>query len=283
MRYYTQILVALLCGLTFVPTISAQTSRPVTSAKTISQAETTLDDTNATPNISTRRPDSDVEALKQRLEEMESRNRALTQSLLELKARVDALSSAQAANSDSSPVTPTSQTAAAQASTPTSPADKNQPVRWSELIGEGNRIKVYGFLRLDLIADSQRPNNAQSILFVTSPDSRASGTDHGNFTMHPRLTRFGVDYSGPQIAAIGRAKLSGKLETDFQNAGTSESRQAIRIRHAYLNLGWKDFSLLAGQTWDTVSPLFPTVNSDTLQWNAGNVGDRNCAPPMNRN
>jgi hypothetical protein len=127
MRYYTQILVALLCGLTFVPTISAQTSPPVTSPKTISQAETPLTDTDAAPNISTRRPDGDVEALKQRLEEMESRNCALTESLLELKARVDALSSAQVANGNSSPAIPTSQTATAQASTPTSPADKNQP------------------------------------------------------------------------------------------------------------------------------------------------------------
>lgn len=67
--------------------------------------------------------------------------------------------------------------------------------------------------------------------------------------------------------------MSGKLETDFENGG-SESRQIIRIRHAYLRMGWKDFSLLAGQTWDIVSPLFPTVNNDTLQWNAGNVGDR---------
>lgn len=142
MRYYTRILVALLCGLTFVATISAQTSPPVTSAKTISQAETAVADTDATTDISTRRPDSEVDALKQRLEEMESRNRALTQSLLELKARVDALSSARAANSNDSPIAPTSQTPTAQASTPTSSADKNQPMRWSELIGEGDKIKV---------------------------------------------------------------------------------------------------------------------------------------------
>jgi hypothetical protein len=39
-------------------------------------------------------------------------------------------------------------------------------------------------------------------------------------------------------------------------------------------LDWSNFSILAGQTWDIVSPLYPTVNNDTLQWNAGNVGDR---------
>lgn len=56
--------------------------------------------------------------------------------------------------------------------------------------------------------------------------------------------------------------------------GGSESRQIIRIRHAYLRLDWRQASLLAGQTWDIVSPLLPTVNNDTVMWNAGNIGDR---------
>jgi hypothetical protein len=146
-------------------------------------------------------------------------------------------------------------------------------VHWSEIIGEGNRIKLYGFLRLDLDIDSQHPNNTQTPLFINSPEASAGGTTNGDFSMHPRLTRFGVDYSGPRLEKLANARLSGKLETDFENGG-SESRQIIRIRHAYLRMDWSSFSLLAGQTWDTVSPLFPTVNNDTLQWNAGNVGDR---------
>jgi hypothetical protein len=151
--------------------------------------------------------------------------------------------------------------------------EKNQPARWSDLIGEGNKFKLYGFLRLDLDFDSQRPNNSQTPLFITSPDPAAGGTSIGEFSMHPRLTRFGIDYSGPQLSKLGDAKLSGKLETDFENGG-SESRQIIRIRHAFLRLDWSEFSILAGQTWDIVSPLYPTVNNDTVQWNAGNVGDR---------
>jgi hypothetical protein len=169
----------------------------------------------------------------------------------------------------SQPSTP----AAARTSAQSDQAEKNQPVRWSELVGEGNKIKFYGFLRLDLDFDTQHPNNSQAPLFIASPDPRAGGNTNGDFSMHPRLTRFGIDYSGPRIDKLGDAKLSGKLETDFENGG-SESRQIIRIRHAYMRLDWKDFSILAGQTWDTVSPLYPTVNNDTLQWNAGNVGDR---------
>ncbi|NJL28211.1 MAG: hypothetical protein HC897_10115 [Thermoanaerobaculia bacterium] len=47
-----------------------------------------------------------------------------------------------------------------------------------------------------------------------------------------------------------------------------------RLRHGYLTLGWEHDTLLIGQTWDLISPLFPTVNADTLMWNAGNLGDR---------
>jgi hypothetical protein len=41
-----------------------------------------------------------------------------------------------------------------------------------------------------------------------------------------------------------------------------------------MQMTWGAHSLLAGQTWDVISPLFPTVNGDTLMWNAGNMGDR---------
>ena len=225
------------------------------------------------------RTDSDestreVEALRLRIEEVESQNRVLTQALSELKAKVDSLNHPEAIIN--SPISPGAQIGNSSATHPPSQSDqtdKNLPVRWSELLGDGNRVKLYGFLRLDLDVDSQRPNNSQTPLFITSPDPAGGGTSIGEFSMHPRLTRLGIDYTGPRIAQLGDAKLSGKLETDFENGG-SESRQIIRIRHAFLRLEWKAFSILAGQTWDIVSPLYPTVNNDTLQWNVGNVGDR---------
>jgi hypothetical protein len=217
---------------------------------------------------------SESVALRRRVEEVENQNRILMQMVTELKARLDQSALSQQGKYESRPVTASSPSpSTADDSSQPAQADNHQAVRWSELIGEGNRIKFYGFLRLDLDFDSQHPNNTQTPLFITSPDPRAGGTDNGDFSMHPRLTRFGIDYSGPRLDKLGDAKLSGKLETDFENGG-SESRQIIRIRHAFLRLDWTDFSLLAGQTWDIVSPLFPTVNNDTLQWNAGNVGDR---------
>lgn len=244
---------------------------------------------------------TEIENLKRRIEDLETQNRAILQMLTELKAKLDTpnqLTNASESRSAVSPSAPTvdrlatrrqpdtassRQPSAAVASQPPA-ADSSQaprqnssassePVRWSDLIGEGNKIKLYGLLRLDFDVDSQRPNNGQIPFFIASEDPRLGSVDAENFSMHPRLTRFGVDYTGPRIASLGDAKLAGKLELDFENGG-SESRQIIRIRHAYFNLKWNEFSILGGQTWDVVSPLFPTVNNDTLMWNAGNVGDR---------
>jgi hypothetical protein len=259
-----------LCGivLSLINIASAQTAGPSASGTPAVPLNARAD--RATNAEASAAP-SEVESLKRRVEEVESQNRLLMQMVSELRARLDGASSA---TTKPLPTTIASAPATTAPSTTATPqADKNPPARWPELISEGNRLKFYGFLRLDLDIDSQHPNNTQTPLFITSPDPLAGGNTNGDFSMHPRLSRFGVDFSGPRIAGLGNAKLSGKLETDFENGG-SESRQIIRIRHAYLKLDWRDFSILAGQTWDTVSPLFPTVNNDTLQWNAGNVGDR---------
>ena len=128
----------------------------------------------------------------------------------------------------------------------------------------GSTVDFYGFIRTDFIIDSQRPNSAQS------PQWIVDGTED-NFTLHPRLTRFGMNYNGGEVGDLGT--ISGKLEIDFQNGG-SDSRARPRYRHAYMTLDMGDAQLLIGQTWDLVSPLYPAANSDTLMWNTGNLGDR---------
>jgi hypothetical protein len=141
-------------------------------------------------------------------------------------------------------------------------------------------LKFYGFLRLDAIFDDSQPNNTQTIGWVLSEDPTVAGgadEDDADFTMHPRLTRFGFDLDGPKVASLADAKLTGKLEVDFYNsglAGQSESRSALRMRHAYLNLDWGTSSALAGQTSEVISPLWPFVNPDMVNWGAGNLGDR---------
>jgi transglutaminase-like putative cysteine protease len=134
----------------------------------------------------------------------------------------------------------------------------------------------YGFVRLDGIADSAQTNNIQIPFFVQSPSNpNVAGRDNGQATMHPRLTRLGFNLAAPPDTLKG-TKVTGKFEMDFQNGQgvTTESRPLPRIRHAYLQLQNGASSWLFGQTWDLISPLFPSPNDDTLQWNAGNLGDR---------
>jgi hypothetical protein len=262
-----KLLLAALCGVTLLlGSAAAQNTHPADIAAAATPAASPPS-TDKHPD--TARPSGEVEDLKRRVEELEQQNRALAQTLAEINAKLDATARAETAGAA------TTATLAVSASPPASaPRKSDDPyVRWSEILGEGNKVKLYGFLRLDLDFDSQRPNNGQIPFFITTPDARAGGSGNGDFSMHPRLTRFGLDYTGPTIAKLKDAKVTGKFEADFENGG-SESRQIIRIRHAYLRLGWKDFSLTGGQTWDVVSPLFPTVNHDSLMWNAGNVGDR---------
>jgi hypothetical protein len=224
----------------------------------------------------------EVELLRNRVEDLESQNRALADLLNVVKTKLDALSDSLPDERRAAVVRPVTaaRTAvhtkppATEQSVQSKPDSSGEPLHWSDLLGAGNQLKFYGFLRLDIDVDGQRANNDQTPLFITSADPRIGKRGAGDFSMHPRLTRFGIDYSGPRLAAWGDSKLSGKLELDFENGG-SESRQIIRIRHGYLKMDWDhQVSILAGQTWDVVSPLFPTVNSDTLMWNAGNVGDR---------
>lgn len=158
----------------------------------------------------------------------------------------------------------------AQAPQATPPASPVPPPAREIQAGE-SRLQFYGFVRTDVIYDDSRPDAAQTPLFINS--ERPGAEDQANFTLHPRLSRLGINFTGPTLAGVGDARVAGKLELDFQNGGR-ESRAIPRFRHAYATLAWPGVTLLVGNTWDLISPLFPGVNADTLMWNAGNLGDR---------
>lgn len=156
-----------------------------------------------------------------------------------------------------------------------------------EITREGYGIKFYGFLRGDLAGDTDRMSfDTQLPFFVLSPADPSQGMRRtGDVTAHPRLTRFGVDVNPPRLPS-GWGGIA-KLEIDFYNTiidrpatGTvskdllSNSRAAPRIRLAYVQVSKGAFTLLAGQNWDLISPLFPSYNSEVVMWNGGNTGDR---------
>ncbi|HYE99825.1 MAG TPA: hypothetical protein VEJ18_12985 [Planctomycetota bacterium] len=154
---------------------------------------------------------------------------------------------------------------------------------WRVLTFGRSKLTFYGFLRLDVLYDTARMAHPQLGLWVLSkdlPGGDGAAAGRSDFTMHPRLTRFGIDFEGPRVPDIGEPGLTGKLEIDFYNllssvpTSSSNSREFLRLRHAWLKLDWDAFSFLAGQREDVAAPLSPTPNWDMVMWGAGNPGDR---------
>ena len=207
----------------------------------------------------------EVVLLRERIVQLEAQNQAILNQLEALSARLD----------NHSPPLPSSPAVAAKASraasTASPTAQRLEAAVWAE--GNKSRLDFYGFLRVDAIIDDSRPDTFQFPSFILS-EGQASGLgNQSNLSFHPRLTRLGINYRGPQMDGLAGARIGGKIEWDFQNGGR-ESRAIARYRHAYLKLDWEKSSLLLGQSWDLISPLYPAVNADSMMWNAGNLGDR---------
>jgi hypothetical protein len=93
------------------------------------------------------------------------------------------------------------------------------------------------------------------------------------FSMTPKQTRIDMKIYGPQSEEF---KTSGLVEIDFYGTDAGENKAGILLRHAYMQLDWpKDrFSILAGQTSDLISPLYPSTLNYTVNWWVGNIGYR---------
>ena len=134
---------------------------------------------------------------------------------------------------------------------------------------DGPPLSVYGFARLDFIVDSSRMSDAEAPYYV---DGDPDGRGNSEMAMHPRLSRVGLSLDRWELG--GGIDGEGALEVDFQNGG-ADAGALMRLRHAYVALSVADrVEMLTGQTWDLMSPLFPSANNDSLMGNAGNTGDR---------
>jgi hypothetical protein len=116
----------------------------------------------------------------------------------------------------------------------------------------------------------------QDVRFRTGPANVPAKEHDPNYSLYPRLTRAGLEYYGQPIDLLDGAVPSGRVEIDFLsvNPGGSESRPLLRLRLAYAQVKYDEWTFLAGQDWDVIAPLIPTINDNTLQWNNGNLGDR---------
>ena len=135
---------------------------------------------------------------------------------------------------------------------------------------ESPPLSIYGFARLDVLADDSRMSDINQPLYVMREPG--NGAFDGELTMTPRLSRVGLGIDEWALDDDDEMKGEGKLEIDF---GGSGGVNVIRLRHAYAQISFdKKVEILAGQTWDLVSPLFPSAQNDTQLLFAGNTGDR---------
>lgn len=127
--------------------------------------------------------------------------------------------------------------------------------------------ELYGSLRVDMSYDSNRAYPGNYVLYVTPT---ASADNQMNITANQ--TRLGLNLSGLEVAG---AKITGKFEMDLYGGG-AENKSTPMLRHAYLEMNWlaHNLSLLAGQTWDLVSPLTPDTVNYSPCWLAGDIGYR---------
>lgn len=118
----------------------------------------------------------------------------------------------------------------------------------------------YGFVRGDLFYNSRAnvaPVDGTFYLYPLDHDYDAQGKDINatpNGSFYTFTSRLGMDISGP---AIGKARTSAKLETDF--GGFSSSTTMLRVRQVYVALDWEKTQVLIGQTWHPLSSILPDV------------------------
>ncbi|MBZ0257432.1 hypothetical protein K8I31_15300, partial [bacterium] len=128
---------------------------------------------------------------------------------------------------------------------------------------------LYGYVKLDSIYDDSHIKNGNYALYA---NSEAGNNNDNEFNVTANQTRFGLNLYGPEI---GSAVTDGKIEIDFYG-GEAENKPHLRMRHAYAQITWPEYemSFLAGQTFDVISPLYPSTLNFLVDYAAGNIGYR---------
>ena len=115
-------------------------------------------------------------------------------------------------------------------------------------------IDFYGYIRLDTSYNTSLLSSPITPLYAKALEEGQS--KEATFYFNPRLSGVGLRAKGLHPAGFESFDLSARMEIDFHNGGR-DSRQLIRLRHAYATLKMGQFEILFGQTWHTVSRLFP--------------------------
>lgn len=142
-------------------------------------------------------------------------------------------------------------------------------IQQTNVVSSKYGANLYGYVKLDASYDDSRVQPGNFALWALSD---SVGADDDEFTLTANQTRIGFDLTGPDI---GSAQTGGKIEFDFYGGG-DENKAHMRMRHAYAQIDWPEYemNLIAGQTWDVISPLYPSLLNFLVSDGAGNIGYR---------
>jgi hypothetical protein len=134
-----------------------------------------------------------------------------------------------------------------------------------------SRIEFYGFAKLDMAYDTGRVFPGNYALYVQPMP--ANERNNSQYNMTANQSRLGMNFTAMDT---GDKRLTGKVEIDFYGGGATDNRANPMMRHAYMQLEWPkyDFTILAGQTSDLISPLVEPTVQYTVGWDQGNIGYR---------
>jgi hypothetical protein len=132
-------------------------------------------------------------------------------------------------------------------------------------------LQLYGYVKLDSAWDTGEAVPGDFVKWINLDPADA---DDAQFNMTVNETRVGLNIGGVEEDDES-LQASGRIEIDFYGGGGGSSPQP-RLRQAFVDLVWprSKFSLLAGQTSDVISPLFPRTLNYPVAWWAGNIGFR---------
>lgn len=134
------------------------------------------------------------------------------------------------------------------------------------------RISIYGYLKADAFYES-RDTYVDALPFWVLADSATGDNTDGEFGLTAKETRLGIKIDGGDTLG---GHVRGQYEFDFYgNLGlNSHHAYSPRTRHAFVEWTSGDWSVLAGQTWETYLITFPKTVNFTAYNLMGQLGMR---------
>lgn len=126
-------------------------------------------------------------------------------------------------------------------------------------------LKGYGYIKLDASFDQNATSHGNFAMWV-KPQSLEE--NDAQFNMTHKSTRLGLNIIGK---GYEKYNINGKFEVDMYGSGGTENKAMLLLRHAYFTVQSGSYKMIAGQSWDLISPLNPSTLNYPVLWGAGNI------------